>query len=88
VNHVVHFDAVDKLGIVTHFSLNSVEFGVKFLQIGKSSQMNPLHITSYVFVCEEKLNNFMAKLNVSSIRGRLFEPLFQQSGPNLRLALI
>ena len=72
MNHVVHFDAVDELGVVPHFSLNSIELSVKFLQIGESSQMYPLHITSNVFVGEEKLNNFMAKLNVRSIRGWLF----------------
>lgn len=88
MDHVVHFDTVDKLGVVSQLGLHSVKLGVKFLQVREGSEMHSLDIVADVFVVEEVLDDLMAQSDFLRIRCRLFEPLFQQTGADLSSSLV
>jgi len=76
VNHIIDFNTVDKLGVVSHLCLDSIKLGVELLQVGESPQMHSLHIVPNVLVTEEEFNDLMAKLYFLDISRGLFEPLF------------
>lgn len=76
VDHVVHFDTVDKLGVVSQLSLHSVKLGIEFLKVREGSEMHSLDIVADVFIVEEILDDLMAQSDFLRIRCRLFKPLF------------
>lgn len=88
MDHVVHFDAVYKLGVVSQLGLHSVKLGIKFLQVREGSEMHSLDIVADVFVVEEVLDDLMAQSDFLRIRCRLFKPLFQQTGADLSSSLV
>ena len=88
MDHVVDFHAVNQLGIIAHFSLNFVKFGIKLLQVRESPQMHALHIVANVLVAEKVLHDLVAKLDLLQVCSWLLEPLFEQSSTDLSPRLV
>lgn len=49
-NHIVDLNTINKLSIVSKFHLNTIEFSVKFFQVGESLKMNHRDIFPYVVI--------------------------------------
>lgn len=72
--HIVDFDTIYKICAVSQAGLDTIEFLIKFFEVGEATEVDALEVLSHVLILDEEFDDVEAHGDLIGTGCWLFEP--------------